>query len=153
MIRIHWKLMKRVRRFCLWIWQQDGTPAQRARGISVGVFSGCFPFFGLQSLLGIALASLFKGNQLLAITGTWISNPFTYIPLYLLNYKVGELLLGKYKQLPELSELIPTQIWNQGWVITSRLLLGSFIVGSSLAAIVGYITYLILKHLKVRKFQ
>ena len=50
---------------------------------------GCFPFFGLQTLLGMALASLVRGNHLLAAAGTWISNPFTYLPLYWFNYNLG----------------------------------------------------------------
>ncbi len=133
----------------MWIWQQEGTPAQRARGIAVGVFSGCFPFFGLQSLLGVALASLFKGNYLLAITATWISNPFTYIPLYLFNYKVGKLLLVQHNDLPEFNQIILSQIWSQGWLISIRLLLGSLIVGFSLAVVLGYMSYLTFKNLNL----
>ncbi|MFO0103826.1 MAG: DUF2062 domain-containing protein, partial [Cyanobium sp.] len=55
---------------------------ERARGLAAGIFCGCFPFFGLQTLLGIGLASVLRGNHLLAAAGTWISNPFTYVPLY-----------------------------------------------------------------------
>ena len=94
MVQIFLNLLERLRQFLLWIWKQEGTPAQRARGMALGVFSGCFPFFGFQTLLGVMLASLFRGNRLLAATGTWISNPFTYLPLYWLNYKIGSSLLS-----------------------------------------------------------
>ena len=87
------RLWRRGRQALQWVWQQEGSPGQRARGLAAGIFCGCFPFFGLQTLLGIALASVVRGNHLLAAAGTWISNPFTYVPLYWFNYHVGDVLL------------------------------------------------------------
>ena len=88
-------IIRRLRRWLVWLWQQEGTPGERARGIAAGVFSGCFPFFGLQTLLGVALASVVRGNHVLAAIGTWISNPITYLPLYWFNYQVDWYLLGE----------------------------------------------------------
>ena len=122
---ILYRFLKRIQNSFLRLWEQEGTPAERARGLAVGVFSGCFPFFGFQSLLGLGLASLFKGNHLLAVTATWISNPLTYIPLYWFNYKVGAFFLGDTDQFNELDKLAQSDIWNQGWVISQRILLGS----------------------------
>ena len=73
---------------------QNGSPFFNAKGLAIGVFSGCFPFFGFQTLIGVFFAKLAKGNVLLAAIGTWISNPFTYIPLYYLNYKVGSIFFN-----------------------------------------------------------
>ena len=70
---------------------QNGSPFFNAKGLAIGVFSGCFPFFGFQTLIGVFFAKLAKGNIVLAAIGTWISNPFTYIPLYYFNYKVGSI--------------------------------------------------------------
>ncbi|MED5164816.1 MAG: DUF2062 domain-containing protein, partial [Cyanobacteriota bacterium] len=81
-------ISRRLRRWLVWLWQQEGTPGQRARGVAAGVFSGCFPLFGLQTLLGVALASVVRGNHVLAAIGTWISNPITYLPLYWFNYQI-----------------------------------------------------------------
>ena len=92
MIRILLELIQRVKKSFFWIWKQEGTPGERARGVAVGIFSGSFPFFGLQSLMGVLLASWFKGNHLMAVAATWISNPFTYVPLYWFNYKIGLML-------------------------------------------------------------
>ena len=137
MIPILRKFFIRSRQFCLWAWRQEGTPAKRARGLAVGVFSGCFPFFGFQTFFGIFLASLFKGNHLLAVAGTWISNPFTYVPLYWFNYKVGEVFLGQGSHAQSLGQLTRDQLWDQGLIFSSRILLGSSIVGSLLGLIVG----------------
>ena len=67
---------------------QNGSPFFNAKGLALGVFSGCFPFFGFQTLIGVFLAKIAKGNIVLAAIGTWISNPFTYIPLYYLTIKL-----------------------------------------------------------------
>jgi uncharacterized protein (DUF2062 family) len=65
-----------------------------ARGLAVGVFAGCFPLFGLQTVIGVFLAILVRGNKFAAAAGTWVSNPLTYVPLFAFNYKVGQLVLG-----------------------------------------------------------
>ncbi|AAP99261.1 MULTISPECIES: DUF2062 domain-containing protein [Prochlorococcus] len=145
MIRILRNIIKRVRSLSHWIWKQEGTPAKRARGVAIGIFSGCFPFFGFQSLIGICLASLFKANHLLAIMGTWISNPFTYIPLYWMNYKVGSYFLGSDATVQVLSNVKDVQIWHQGWNITMRILFGSTIVGFSSGIVMGSLFYFLSK--------
>jgi uncharacterized protein (DUF2062 family) len=76
----------RMRRGVLWLWRQEGTPGQRARGLAAGVFCGCYPFFGLQIFLSVGVASVVRGNHLLAAAGTLVSNPLTYLPLYWFNY-------------------------------------------------------------------
>ncbi|RMG14101.1 MAG: DUF2062 domain-containing protein [Cyanobacteria bacterium J055] len=70
------------------------SPERLARGFAVGIFSGFFPFLGAQIIVALLLAIPFRGNKLVAALGTWISNPLTYLPLYLFNFKVGCLVLG-----------------------------------------------------------
>ena len=73
------RMIDRFRRALLWLWSQEGTPGQRARGLAAGVFAGCFPLFGFQTFLGVLFANLLRGNTFLAVVGTWISNPMTYL--------------------------------------------------------------------------
>ena len=131
---------RRCRRWMGWIWQQEGSPGQRARGLAAGIFCGCFPFFGLQTLLGIALASVVRGNHLLAAAGTWISNPFTYLPLYWFNYHVGDVLL-RGGEPPAAVNVNKASILYQGWSFTSRLLLGSSLVGLVLSLGLGVLAW------------
>ena len=145
MIRYLLKWFNKSQRSLSLLWELEGTPAKRARGIAVGVFSGCFPFFGFQSLMGACLASLLKGNHLLAVIGTWISNPLTYIPLYLFNYKIGSFFLGSERELNNLSGLTQRQMWNQGWIISSRIFFGSILVGLFFGLIIGLISYMFFK--------
>jgi uncharacterized protein (DUF2062 family) len=126
-------LIRRLR----WLWQQDGSPAHRARGLAAGVFTGCLPFFGLQIVLGVALAATIRGNRILAAAGTWISNPLTTLPICWLNYQLGVLLIGPGPAWPGQAELNLERLGDLGWAFTSRLLLGSVVMGILAAAVVG----------------
>ena len=131
----------RMRRGVLWLWRQEGTPGQRARGLAAGVFCGCYPFFGLQIFLSVGVASVVRGNHLLAAAGTLVSNPLTYLPLYWFNYLVGCQLLGAGRGGINLAELNRSSLWAQGWDFTQRILLGSSVVGMVLAIASGWIAY------------
>ena len=122
-------LIKKIRKFISWLWTQEGSPFQRSLGFGVGIFSGCFPFFGLQTLMGVFLAKMFKGNSILAALGTWISNPITYVPLYFFNYRIGSLLLNTKSDIVDVGHITTNELWSQGWYLSSRLLIGSTFVG------------------------
>ncbi|ELS04708.1 hypothetical protein Xen7305DRAFT_00044440 [Xenococcus sp. PCC 7305] len=114
-----------------------GHPEVVARGIAVGVFAGCFPFFGLQSVMGIVLASLVRGSKIAAIAGTWISNPLTYVPILFLNFKVGQWLLGieTTSTLQDRDSLESFLALGPELVIT--LLIGCCVVGA-ITGVIGY---------------
>jgi uncharacterized protein len=133
------RLQRRLTRRLLWLWRQEGSHGQRARGLAAGVFTGCYPFFGLQIVLGVGLAALVRGNQLLAAAGTWISNPLTSLPLYWFNYQVGCWLLGSGPAFPSLQQVQEGGLWDLGLAFSSRLMLGSTVVGLISALLVGWI--------------
>ena len=145
MRKIFFNLIKRIRKFIVWLWNQEGSPSQRALGFALGLFSGCFPFFGLQTLMGVFLARILKGNSIFAAIGTWISNPFTYVPLYYFNYKVGSLLLNIGKEIVDFNTTTTKELWSQGWHLSSRLLIGSIFVGLVSGIIGGLCLYVPLK--------
>ena len=130
--------------------QQNGSPSFNAKGLAIGVFSGCFPFFGFQTLLGVFFAKLAKGNIVLAAIGTWISNPFTYIPLYYFNYKVGSILIRNSTNITFDRNWGINDLWEQGSLFLIKLLLGSSFVGLLLASISGFIVLLLYKIKKKR---
>ncbi|MCT7972521.1 DUF2062 domain-containing protein [Laspinema olomoucense] len=85
-------------RYYFWrLVRQKGTPEFLARGLAAGVFAGLFPLFGVQTILGVALAMLLRGNKWMAVVGTWISNPLTSGPIFLLNFQVGQWLLQSHE--------------------------------------------------------
>ena len=140
-----------LRRWLRWLWSQEGTPGQRARGVAAGVFCGCYPFFGLQTIFSIGIASLVRGNHLLAAAGTLISNPLTYVPLYWFNYQLGSWLLGTKTNAAVFNDLNRSNLWQQGWSFTQRLLLGSTVVGAVLALMLGVAAYVIFQRQKTQQ--
>jgi len=129
---------------------QNGSPFFNAKGLAIGVFSGCFPFFGLQTLIGVFFAKLAKGNVLLAAIGTWISNPFTYLPLYYFNYKVGSIFFNTPSNEIIEKNLVIDDLWKQGSIFSLRLILGSSCVGFLLALICGSVVFFIYKVNNIR---
>ena len=72
---------------------QNGSPFFNAKGLAIVVFSGCFPFFGFQTLIGVFFAKLAKGNIVLAAIGTWISNPLLIFHFIILIIKLVRFFL------------------------------------------------------------
>lgn len=112
-LRVPFDTKSSIKKALVWLWEHEGSAGKRARGLAAGIFTGCFPVFGLQIVLGVALASLVRGNHLLAAAGTLVSNPITSIPLYWVNYQLGALILGVGPAFPDLQSLASEKIWDQ----------------------------------------
>ena len=135
--------IKHIKKLFYFLFTQEGTPGKRARGIAAGIFCGCYPLFGLQVFCSVFVASLIKGNKLLAAAATLISNPFTYIPLYWFNYQVGVWVLDNKNSSYKSIDLNLNNVWSNGVEIIFRLLLGSTIVGVISAIAIGYLMHYI----------
>jgi len=65
-----------------------------AGAVAVGMFCGLIP--GPLQMIGAAVSALvLRVNLPLALLVTLYTNPFTIVPLYLVAYQVGRLLLGE----------------------------------------------------------
>lgn len=102
-----------------------------ARGVAIGCFCGCLPLFGLQVIFSLTFATLFKGQRFVAAATTWISNPFTYIPLYAFGFHVGRSLLG-YQNLTFPKEAIGSinLLSELGGDFLTALFFGCIVVGT-----------------------
>ncbi len=125
--------------------QQPRDPFFNAKGAAIGIFLGCFPFVGFQTIVGVFIAKVLRGNIFLAAAGTWISNPLTFAPLYYFNFKVGSALLQSSYEIKIDKDLFLNDLWKQSSAITLRLLLGSALVASFLAPIIGFIVFVFYK--------
>jgi len=71
----------------------DDSPHAIALGVAIGVFVGLTPTVGIQTVLILALVFLcrpfFYFNGSAAMAATYVSNPFTMVPLYYFWYQVG----------------------------------------------------------------
>lgn len=118
--------------------RMEGSAEAIARGLAAGVFSSMFPLFGLQTALGVAIAILVRGNKLMAAAGTWVSNPITDLPIFLLNFAIGQWLLGAHHLTLDFAVL---RDWQALRAIGSELLIiwfaGCLVVGC-VSAIASY---------------
>mgnify|MGYP001791902742 FL=1 len=142
---LYWRRL--LRYFYIRFLRMQGSPEEIARGVAAGVFAGSFPFLGFQTLIGIAIAVLVRGNKVMAAVSTWISNPLTYFPIFALNFHIGRLLLGYPKRTVTLpaSPAGINEWMDLGITVTSALLLGSLVVGT-ITGIVAYYVALLVAH-------
>jgi len=77
-----------------------GRPREIALGFSLGLFLGILPILGVQIILSVFFAALFKWNKLSAVVGVWITNPLTAPFVYGITYLVGARLLGTGNHFP-----------------------------------------------------
>ncbi len=65
-----------------------------AGGVAVGLFAGLIPGSNpVQFTAGVLLAIAFRVNLPISVLVTLYSNPFTIVPLYLLAWGLGQLVL------------------------------------------------------------
>ncbi|HYD43440.1 MAG TPA: DUF2062 domain-containing protein [Anaeromyxobacter sp.] len=106
------------------------TPEALARGLAVGFFFGVSVFWGLQMALAMLVSWLVRGNKVVAVAATAVSNPLTTIPLYGFSWLVGRLVLGDEGALPDLAAIRgPAELMELGPRFLATMLVGTTIVG------------------------
>lgn len=75
-----------------WLWQFNRRRV--AAGIGIGVFFG-FLIPVMQIALSAVFALLLRANLPVAVVSTLVSNPFTYAPIFVAAYHVGQAVLGE----------------------------------------------------------
>ncbi len=128
--------MRKLGRYWYLRLRRRSNPDRLARGLAAGVFTGMFPLFGLQMILAVLLSTLIKGDQLLAMAGTWVSNPFTYLPLFTFNFQVGRWLIQSKL------EFIYPKSWAEALNLGRQFLLVWFAGCLAVGAIGALVTYL-----------
>jgi len=106
-----------------------------AGGVAIGLACGFLPIFG-QMVVAAALAIYCRVNLPIAVVFTWISNPFTFAPLFYITYRVGSFVLDRpmeYVQF-QLNYEWFSGVLHEIWL---PLLTGSLILSAS-AALIGY---------------
>ena len=89
----------------------------------------------------------------MAAAGTWVSNPFTYVPIYTFNYQVGRWLLGRHDSQPFTDVESLKTLLETGADVTGALFLGCCVVGILCSALSYAIGLPIIRHLRHRYRQ
>jgi uncharacterized protein len=118
-----------------------------AGGMAVGLFAGLIPGSNpVQFAAGTLLAIKFRVNLPLSVLVTLYSNPFTIVPLYLVAFKLGELVLlqngGELPAFAVSAEGQGAMAWLSAalqWLLSAGkpLLIGVPLLAASLA-LIGY---------------
>ena len=126
----------------LWHLNRDSV----AGAVAIGLFAGLVPG-PLQMVTALLLAIAFRRNVPIALFLTFYTNPFTIVPLYLLAYEYGAVLLGKSAQAHAVQPF--TMDWSHLWDSAQQLLQWSLALGKPLAvglvalaitlAVLGYV--------------
>ncbi|HXF47521.1 MAG TPA: DUF2062 domain-containing protein [Burkholderiaceae bacterium] len=129
-----------------------------AGGVAAGLFCGLIP--GPLQMLGAGIvAVLFRVNLPVALATTLYTNPLTIVPLYLIAYKYGALVLGVTGGREP--EPPPEWVWSQlgasleaygQWMLGlgAPLALGVFLLACTLAAL-GYVAVRLLWSVYLRR--
>lgn len=105
-----------------------------AAAFAVGVFIGMSPLLGMHTVLGLLAAWLFRLNRLITLTGVFVTNPWTIVPIYSFGTWVGARITGMGNFIPEIDWSHITLI---GFLKEFRPLLFPFIIGTITLGIIS----------------
>ncbi|WP_145092694.1 DUF2062 domain-containing protein [Rosistilla carotiformis] len=161
--RQSFRIWIRIRRYVMHnILHADDPPHPLALGVAIGLFVTFTPTIGLQMLLVMLLAWALRANKVVGIPIVWLSNPATFVPIYLPCYQVGRLILGSEPkgrawwhslQHPPKGFLNKTEFyWTSIWEIIGPLTIGCLVV-ASVVAVIGYcVTYSVIYTYRMKRF-
>jgi len=107
-----------------------------SRGFAIGTFCAFLPIPGIQMILAAFLSITFAANLPLAVILTWITNPFTYIPIVYFAIKIGGIFINAESAYEIKSEEI--NILTDLMYYWEPLFLGSLIL-SIISSLISYI--------------
>ncbi len=120
------------------------SPHRLAIAFALGVFIGMSPLLGIHTVLAFALAWIFRLNKLVTITGVFMTNPWTIVPIYTFSTWVGAKMLGINQVIPDIkwSEVVFTSLLSDLKHLLLPFVLGTFLVGF----VSGVISYFFIYH-------
>jgi uncharacterized protein (DUF2062 family) len=116
--------------------QLDESPRRTAAALAVGVFLSFTPFWGFQTLLALLLATVFRLNRAVTVTGTWLNLPWFAPFVYAGAVKLGALML------PDLSGLVG---------LSAYLLVGSTTLGLTAGLLTWIVAFSLMRRRRHRR--
>ena len=126
----------------------DDPPWRIALGLAVGIFISCTPFYGLQTLLSLVVATVFRLDKTATVTGAWLNLPWFAPFVYGLALHIGGLIVPDSEgadaaAVVELLRASSSLSWANVMALlhdaSLALLIGTAVVG----AVAGVATYVV----------
>ena len=114
----------------------DDYPWRTALALAIGVFLSFTPFWGFQTLLALLMATVFRLNRAVTVTGTWLNLPWFAPFIYAGAVKLGALML------PDLSGLAG---------LSAYLLVGSTTMGLAAGLLTWVIAFWVMRVRRARR--
>ena len=125
-----------------------GEPRIVARSFAMGSFIGVSPLIGMQVILSLALAGIFRLSKTASVVGVLNTNWTKGLFLYPVNYKLGAWLLGNSANINIqglLSGNVFKNLYNAGPEVFISLLIGGFMTGTVISIVYYFLVLEILK--------
>ncbi|TCK02881.1 hypothetical protein CLV27_1594 [Phorcysia thermohydrogeniphila] len=119
------------------------SPDEMAKGLALGVFIGFLPINGFQVLIAVTIAALTRVSKMAAAIGTHVTNPWTTIPVLIIDYYVGCFLLGRKACTPHVDFTSLSSLISAG----KEIILPMFVGGIFLGTIFSVLSYFGIKKL------
>ncbi|MBN1592735.1 MAG: DUF2062 domain-containing protein [Candidatus Coatesbacteria bacterium] len=153
--QISWR---RVKVTLLKLLHLKDSPKRTAAAFAIGIFWGMSPvtppFFGLQTGMALACALVFRLNKIATFIGTLISNPFTFVPVYMFGTYVGSIALGLDLKIDTntFRHFSLSEVFGGTREVAKAYFLGNFIT-ATISAIISYFlfSWFIARYRRLRK--
>jgi len=124
----------------------DDPPWRVALALAIGVFISCTPFYGLQTVLSLAVATIFRLNRAVTVTGTWLNLPWFAPILYGFALRIGAFVLpdlhgADLGDMTELLQLASTLSVSDMLDLLGSLSLALLIGTAAVGTVAGAVTY------------
>lgn len=152
-VRRHWRVLERAR----------DTPHAVAGGVAIGVILGFTPFFGLKTVLAVAVAWMLRCSRVGAVVAVVLHDlTLPFAPLLLRwEYKIGRWILGLFGVEPpppshvhllHWRELLDWRLLREGlWETLWPLFLGSLVIATPVAVLLYWMTLSAIKAYRRKK--
>ena len=125
----------------------DDPPWRVALALAVGVFISCTPFYGLQTVLSLAVATIFRLNRAVTVTGAWLNLPWFAPLVYGFALRIGALVLPDPHgaDVAEIAELLQASsaLSTADMIELLRSLSLALLIGSAaVGTVAGAFTYI-----------
>jgi uncharacterized protein len=124
----------------------DDPPWRVALALAVGVFISCTPFWGLQTLLSLTVATICRLNRAVTVTGAWLNLPWFAPLVYGFALRIGAFVVPDLHgaDVAEIVELVQTSsaLSASDMIELLRNLSLALLIGTvAVGAVAGAFTY------------